>query len=425
MQGHQNAAAEAHDVGDVQAQPGQPCREAGELRLTQLDHGVEAGDNCHGALVKVVKRLSLVCGGLLIDLGLDELAHVVTALDGHLGNARKAVERNHVTDDVDVLVLANGQVLVDGDAACTVGLHTSLVSNELAQRGSGHTGGPNLGCSLDGDLFVVLHVLVGHSIRSYVRHHGVEANIDTELLQGALSLAAETLAKRRQHLRGAVEEVNLGRRGSEVRVLAGEGALRKFSDLTGELHTGRASTNDDKGEQLLALCRILFQLCLLEGGDDAGADLKGIIQGLHTRCVLGEVVVTKVGLAGTSSDDEGVILVGAGSPIELSGNGLVLDVDISDLAVHEVGIVLVAQDLARGRGDLARGDNTGGYLVEHRLEEVVVLLVDEGDLNVCVLELLHGIDAAEACTDNNDVVAAVSWTVGSVRHSDWLPSSES
>ena len=46
----------------------------------------------------------------------------------------------------------------------------------------------------------------------------------------------------------------------------------------------------------------------------------------------------------------------------------------------------------------------------------MVLLVDEGDLNIRVLELLDGVDTAEAGTDNNDVVAAVTRTVGSLRH---------
>lgn len=118
----------------MQAHPGNPCRETVELGLAHLHNSVEAGDDGHGALVEVLECLVLVGGGLLIDLCLDELGNVCATLDSNLCYAWQAVQGDHVADHVDVVVLAHGQVVVDGDAASTVCFDASLVSNHLAQR---------------------------------------------------------------------------------------------------------------------------------------------------------------------------------------------------------------------------------------------------------------------------------------------------
>ena len=124
------------------------------------------------------------------------------------------------------------------------------------------------------------------------------------------------------------------------------------------------------------------------------------------------MVVAKVGLTGTRGDNQRVISVGTGEFVLLGGHRLIRQVDISNLSVNEVDVVLIAQQLAGGRGNLTGGNHAGCYLVQHRLEQVVVLLIDEGDFHIGVLQLLNGVETTEAGANHDDVVAA---TVGAIR----------
>ena len=60
-------------------------------------------------------------------------------------------------------------------------------------------------------------------------------------------------------------------------------------------------------------------------------------------------------------------------------------------------------------------------LVEERLERVVVVPVDEHDVGVGVLQLLHGADAGEAAAEDHD--ARALWAGRGVGHgAETLPS---
>ncbi len=50
-----------------------------------------------------------------------------------------------------------------------------------------------------------------------------------------------------------------------------------------------------------------------------------------------------------------------------------------------------------------RGKRCGRYLVQQRLEEVVVVLVDKGHAGASIAEPLGDIEAAKAATDDNDM----------------------
>ena len=60
-------------------------------------------------------------------------------------------------------------------------------------------------------------------------------------------------------------------------------------------------------------------------------------------------------------------------------------IDIGGVAEQNFGIFLAAENSAKRRGDFAGRERAGGDLIEKRLEEMEVALVDEGDLRVDVL----------------------------------------
>ncbi len=73
-----------------------------------------------------------------------------------------------------------------------------------------------------------------------------------------------------------------------------------------------------------------------------------------------------------------------------------VEVDLADLAEHDLCILLTCENLTRRRGDLALGEDAGGHLVEQGLEEVVGGPRDHGHVDVRAAQSLGAEEAAEA-----------------------------
>jgi hypothetical protein len=157
----------------------------------------------------------------------------------------------------------------------------------------------------------------------------------------------------------------------------------------------------DEGQQPVDLLRGGGQLGQLEGAEDAAAQLQGVVDALHARGELGELVVAEVGLPGTGGDDQLVVLQHRRPAQHAGGDRAGGQVDVGDLTEHHAGVVLVAQDLPGGGGDLALGEDAGRHLVEQRLEEVVGGLGHEGDVDRGLPELLGCEEATEAGADDD------------------------
>src|SRR5262245_42583342 len=65
-------------------------------------------------------------------------------------------------------------------------------------------------------------------------------------------------------------------------------------------------------------------------------------------------------------------------------------VDAGDFSENHRGVVLPPHDLANRRGDLPRSQNGRRDLIEKRLEQVMVLPVDDNHLGTAVAERLGG-----------------------------------
>jgi hypothetical protein len=92
----------------------------------------------------------------------------------------------------------------------------------------------------------------------------------------------------------------------------------------------------------------------LEGPEDPATQLQGVVDALHPGRVLGELIVTEPRLRGPGGNDEMVVgLGGTASVHQGGGHGLGGQVDRGDLAEDDGGVLLLGQDLARRRGDLA------------------------------------------------------------------------
>jgi len=86
------------------------------------------------------------------------------------------------------------------------------------------------------------------------------------------------------------------------------------------------------------------------------------------------------------------------------GDGAGGEVDGDHLTEDHGGVVLTAQDLPRGGGDLPFGQYPGCHLVQQRLEQMVRGAGDHGHLHRSPAQVLDGEKAAEAGADDDDPV---------------------
>ncbi len=114
--------AKAHEVDDVQAEPGHPADEAVESATArELDDGAVATDRGHRALVAVVEGL----GRQPVEPPDDLAGHMDTTLDGGLGDLRKHVVGvdGDVADRQDLGVAGHAEIGPDHDPPASAQLH--------------------------------------------------------------------------------------------------------------------------------------------------------------------------------------------------------------------------------------------------------------------------------------------------------------
>ena len=186
------------------------------------------------------------------------------------------------------------------------------------------------------------------------------------------------------------------------------GAQRVVGDLAqgpGQLDARRPAAHEDEGHPLPAPVGVRLALGRLERDEDAAPDLRGVVDGLETRCVRRPLVVPEVAVPGAGRDDERVVReVEAVPEPDLAGDR----VDPRRLAQQDRGVALLAEDRAQRLRDLARRQGARRHLVEQRLEQVVVPPVDQrhGHPVARLAQLPGRVQAAEPAAHDDDAVRA-------------------
>ena len=105
---------------------------------------------------------------------------------------------------------------------------------------------------------------------------------------------------------------------------------------------------------------------------------------------------------GAESEDEVVV----GQRLELAETDLArVEIDRRDRVLVNARVRLLVNEVANRVADRRLLEQPRRHLVQERLERVVVVLVDEDDVDIALLELLHGADAREAAADDQDAGA--------------------
>lgn len=182
---------------------------------------------------------------------------------------------------------------------------------------------------------------------------------------------------------------------------------RQFGDLPGHFDAGGSGPDHGEGQQLGTSLRITRPFGLFEGAQDPPADLERVVDRLHARGELGEMIVAEIRLACARGDNQAVIRGFVGVAEQIRHHELARQVDVGDVAEQHLDVALPAQHDPGGRGDVAFGHDARRHLVEQRLEEVVRGAGDQFDVDVGVLEFLGSVEPAEARPDDDDLVATL------------------
>src|SRR6516162_922661 len=80
-------------------------------------------------------------------------------------------------------------------------------------------------------------------------------------------------------------------------------------------------------------------------------------------------------------------------------------IHIRDFRQDHFRVLLPTENTARWRRDIARRQTRGCYLIQKRLEQVVIVAIDDGDVEWCSRQLLGGRKPAESSSDNHNAGA--------------------
>ncbi len=123
-----------------------------------------------------------------------------------------------------------------------------------------------------------------------------------------------------------------------------------------------------------------------------------VVDLLQARRDLFPFVMAEIGVPGAGRDDQVVV-------VDLAAIGhhrLLLGVDAGHLGELNAAIPVAAQNAADRRGDVGGRKAGRRHLVEERLEEMIVVAVDDRDAERRAGKRLGGGDAAESRADDDD-----------------------
>ena len=134
-----------------------------------------------------------------------------------------------------------------------------------------------------------------------------------------------------------------------------------------------------------------------------------VVEGLHSRRPLRELLVAEVGLPHAGGDDQHVVverergLVGAAG-----GDAARVGVEVDRLAEQGGDVAVAGQLLAQRAADLPDAQRPGGALVEQRLEHVARRAVEQRDVDVDLPEPARAEQPAEPAADDQHPRSTVS-----------------
>ncbi len=305
------------------------------------------------------------------------------------------------------------EVRADLDPAGSIRLGAGLARHDPRERRGRDAGRPEHGPGRDRRLRPVRRERLHLSLVD-VGDPRLRAHLDAEPLQLALRRRGSAGRERRQDPVHRLDEDDPGLGRVDRPEIALQGVARDLPERPGELHAGRPAADDHERHPLATPVGLGLALGRLERDEDAPADLGRVLDGLEPGRDGRPFGVVEIAVVGAGRDDERVVI--DGSAVRQHDLAAV-HVDVDRLAQDDRRVALLAQHGPQRLGDLARRQGAGRDLVEHRLEQVEVAPVDEGDRHLGIdPQVAGGVQPREAATDDHDTVAPRLVRRGGRRH---------
>ncbi len=389
------------------AQPQQPGGEA--ALLAERAHPRDVGDAPQPAddrdvtVVAVAERLHR----LPAEAREDGLGRVRAALDAALGDARRGAVLlprldGRIADDEHLRVPGDREVRPNAHPAAAVRLGARRRRDLPPERRRQDARGPEHGVGVD------LLGLAGRRLHAdqavlHVHDLGLRAHHHAQLLELAARRGGAPGRVGREQAVHRLDQHDPGVLGVDRPEVVAQRVVGDLAQRAGELHARRPAPDEHERHPRPPLDRVGLAFGGFEGDQDPAPDLRRVVDGLQARRVRRPVLVTEVGVMGAGGDDQRV--VGHRAAVREPDLAL-LGVDVDRLPEQHGRVALLAEDRAQGLRDLARRQGARGDLVEHRLEQVMVPPIDQGDVDEVagLAEVLGGIQAGETAADDDHAV---------------------
>ena len=205
------------------------------------------------------------------------------------------------------------------------------------------------------------------------------------------------VGERPEHDLGRVDEVDLGAADVEVVVAPDHDVVDEVGQRPRRLDPGGARADDHEVERALVE-QLRVPVGVLEHLEDAGAQPLGVVERVQRDGVVGGARGVEVVRLRPHGEDE--VVAGVRAAVG-AADGPGRRIDVGHLGHLHVDRLVLAEDAAERPGDIARRELRRGHLVEHRLERVVVVLVDQRDGHVGLGERLGAAHAGEAAAHHH------------------------
>jgi len=318
--------------------------------------------------------------------------------DAGKGLAIFILGEGEIADDEDFRMAGNGEVGLDFDAAGAIGFGVEAFGNFFAEGSGSDSAGPEHGAC--GERVVVIAVFVSDTGGGDVRDEDAFHDFHAEASDKGFGFGGKIFGVGVEHAVAAFHEEDAGFFGMDVAEIVAQSFAGDFGEGAGEFQAGGAGSDDDESEPGAGFGGIGGAFGALEGVEEFVANGGGFFKGFEAGSGFTPSVFAVVGGLRASGDDEGVVgkFGGVAEKDEFSGG-----VEIHSFAQEDLGIFLAAEDGTQGRGDFAGRERAGGDLIEERLEEMEVALINESDLGVGAFEGAGGDEAAETAAEDDDL----------------------
>ncbi|KAI6776735.1 hypothetical protein HG530_000680 [Fusarium avenaceum] len=329
--------------------------DSAELSLEGLNL---SGDLGRVALLEVQAAAELLDASLLrVSLGhvVEQTSQERTLLGSDL-SGRGVTSDGAVTDSPDVASSLDNEVLIDGKTTTRVLLSGNLAHKITDNRTDSVTSGPDKQTVGDAESLLATIGSSELGLNKVLCHpldHGLELDVDVLLAQGVLGVLDELLGERG-------ENVGKGLDKSDLEAVADLGNqlldvfLEEVAKLSGELDTGRSTTNNDHVHQTVdLLLGLALERSALDTVHNLLANSLGITNLLKETAVLTDTRNTESGVLGTDTNDKQVI-GDLGLGLGTLALSVVLDLDNLAIRVNGGSLSFVGGEeevVARGDDD--------------------------------------------------------------------------